>query len=228
MISRTRRAIVAVVAVLAGSVATYFLIFIILEDFGYDSARSSLCETIDSNGWTGGVSVASGFTRNVNGVRYYFRVNSETHGSRDADVFLERAPIPNVYWLSVSGGTDGSAVGMRAPPMTYNPANAAIEIGGKNVRALQRGWVKFEAQDEHGVSQLSLREISIPVTLNKLQSESTGDFVPVYLAFSIKTPNVGESYVVRPGSILLDGENTELPSLRSCFVPGRWRAHPIH
>ena len=211
------------------AVALYGLAILGMYDFGYDPATSFLCRTIELNGWKSAGDGGYEFKRDLDGVEYFFSVDSMTESELGADEFRRATLVANAFWVRVHGGVYGSAVGLRDPAMEFDPGDARMAIGRQKLSALRRAWIRTDdASQKEGSSRSTYKEIKVPVAINRLANESAGSYVPTYFAFPIKPPDPEVSYVIALGSIFLDGHRTLLPSVGSCYTPGHWKSHPIY
>lgn len=167
-----------------------------------------LCRAEASGGWT------SSGTLDLDGSEYTLKV------SDGGPAKLVRGPIPHVYWVRVDGYSLGRRAGRRAPPMVYDPAEAFIEIDGRRIPALSRAWESALVQ---GVLQPG-RELAVPFDLNDLARDT---FLGYFIAFAMPAPGVRSSYVLSPGTVVLDGKRVPIPLQHACHEEARTWFSPL-
>lgn len=176
---------------------------------------SSVCKTADARGWQiiGGTSAS----RPRNGQRYW-NFGWLDDGSRDT----VRGPLKNVYWVLFSAGTTGSGVGAIRLPMVYDPRDAVLHIGGRDVHALPRLWIA--QQDKTGLF-VPDGELPVPSNLNTADMPFPEWF---YMAFPGGPPGSRDTWQLDGGSMLLGDERVPLPVGESCFEPSKTWLAPIN
>lgn len=180
-----------------------------MGSYVYTAEQSHLCKIEQANGWGADRKIK------IEDVTYVFDVH-DTGSANDIS-----GPVSDVFWVAVSGLTVGRAVGWRAPAMIYDPSEAVIEIKGKKINALSRAWTN-ELVNGHW---LPTKEIPVPFDLNAPSRKTPLGF---YIAFPMKAPDARDEYFFSPGTVLLDGKRTLLPTRRSCYTPAHSRWVPIH
>ena len=171
-----------------------------------------ICSTADARGWKGSGS-DWGLARDG---QPYWSFGLIDDGSRHS----VDGPLKDVYWVMFSAGTFGSGVGAPRLPMVYDPADAVLQVGGREVHALPRLWT---AEQRAGYF-VPTRELAVPARLNAPDIPFPEWF---YLAFPVKPPRASDTWRIDSGSILLDGQRVPLPVGQSCFTPSRTWMSPI-
>jgi hypothetical protein len=164
-----------------------------------------LCKQLaESNGWD---EWGGGGELTVKDVRYLFTFSDET------DHIV--SPIPRTFWVGIDGFSSGKAAGYRAPPMMYDPSEATIEMRGRKIHALPHAWLAGLVNGYYEPT----KEVQLPFNLNEKGAAPT--VIRIFIAFPIDAPEPKDVYVLSPGTILLDGERTVLPTKRSCYSPSK-------
>ncbi len=179
----------------------------------HQGEQVSLCKVVEPNGWSFEKDHPLSATFVGASSSYVFNVFEK--GSND----VIHGPLPRAYWITVTGTMQGPSPPTRKP-MMYDPGSAVLEINGQRVQAIPRLW-----RSEQGNLFQPAKEVAVPANLDVEYGGTLGFF---FVAFPISPPRPKDTYVFRPGSILIDGKRQTLPAFASCYVPSRTWLSPIY
>ena len=203
---------------LAGSLATAGLMSTgCMSTLVHTPEGVAVCRPLDDAGWRSNMRWgAAHWSLQLSTSSY--SVQLFDHGSADDVV----GPLDDVYWVQVGGSGYEDATGHRPLPVLFDPAEAVVAIGGKEIHALPRAWLQ-----EFADGRLQpLREVVVPVELNA--PVPRGRTTPnVFIAFPVHRPGRAANYTLTLGAMLLDGKRTRLPTAGSCHRDSDTHWEPI-
>ena len=180
------------------------------------AAQARICKTTDLAGWAASGAGSTDVRIDAGDSTYFFEVYDT--GSKD-DI---GGAVTPAYWVQLTGLTLGAALPGKRRPMLYDPASAVIVIDGKAVHAIPRIWVGDLVDGRFQ----PVREMPVPADLDIHYPQ--GVVANFFIAFPMHAPDVKDTWTFQPGSILLDGKRTPLPTYATCYTEARTWWQPIH
>jgi hypothetical protein len=177
--------------------------------------QSKICNVTDPQGWAISKDRPTNAQFDQDGFTFIFDV-FDTGSAND-----KRGAVPGVYWIQITGLTFGSSVAAYRRPMIYDPREALLELGEKKIKALPRIWFSEQVS---GFNQ-PVGETETPTDLNVSRNTLHRNF---FIAFPVEPPKPKDAYVLRLGSIVLDGKRRALPVFGSCHFPAKTWHRKLH